>query len=575
MSDPTTNISLLYDDSAFVETMRAPERAPREGPAGLMGRQVAGKEFLDAYLTHGSWERLVAVVKERAGAESLVGLCRDHPSSRAKKRRLQIVEEREFHARFFPTPPAEVLHLPAPLDARFAWARQHGGPGAFALCGVTHTLCSTAAVAQLCNLVTAPFERFDALICTSRAVLDMVRAVTGTYAEYLRERHGGTPAVRSRLEVIPLGVNEQRFCPPTPQERAARRRAFHIADDEVAVLFVGRLSHHAKAHPAPMYRGLCRAARRTGQKVHLLLCGWAAHPAVEQAFVAGARVLAPNVRLTVLDGTDPAIRFAIWHAADVFASLADNIQETFGLVILEAMASGLPVVASDWNGYRDLVVDGTTGLLVPTRMLPGATADTTSRLLLGEINYEQFLAQCSQATVVDVPATADAFVRLLSDANLRRRMGEAGRQRLLDRFTWGRVIRAYECLWREQEAERREWTKGRTTCAVPTPACYPSPEKSFEGYPTSWLRDDDVFQCVEGAKGELEILLRMPLTSHAPESRCLDIVLLRAVLDAAAGGCPSGVLDRVFAKAGVGVGPARATLAWLVKYGLLELDARS
>ena len=42
----------------------------------------------------------------------------------------------------------------------------------------------------------------------------------------------------------------------------------------------------------------------------------------------------------------------LWAAADVFLSLVDNIQETFGITPLEAMAAGLPVVASDWDGYR-------------------------------------------------------------------------------------------------------------------------------------------------------------------------------------------------------------------------------
>ena len=51
-------------------------------------------------------------------------------------------------------------------------------------------------------------------------------------------------------------------------------------------------------------------------------------------------------------------------------------------MIPEAMAGGLPVVASDWDGYRDMVVDGETGFLVPTSMVRDATADATSRLLV-------------------------------------------------------------------------------------------------------------------------------------------------------------------------------------------------
>lgn len=569
------NVALLYDDDAFVEKLR-PASAAGGGPLGLMGRQVAGKEFLDAYLTHGTWDRLVALVKARSRADGLVKLCKEHPSSRAKKRALKIVETSEFHGAFFPTPPAGLLMLPGPLDDSFAWARQHAGPGAFALCGVTHTLCSTAAIEQLCRLVTGPYEPFDVLICASKAVLDMVRAVTGAYADHLRERHGGEPKTRATLEVIPLGVDEKRFRPPTPEERATRRRALQIHDDEVAVLFVGRLSHHAKAHPTPTYRGLSRAARMTGKKVHLLLCGWASHQVVRQAFLDGARVLAPNVRVSLLEGTDPNVRFGVWQAADVFTSLSDNVQETFGLVMLEAAASGLPVVASDWDGYRDLVEDGKTGLLVPTRMLPGATASTTSRLLLGEVNYDHFLAECSQATVVDVPAAAQAYARLIADAEPRRAMGAAARKHVSERFTWASVIRRYEELWRRQQAECREWRARHGERRSPSwPACYPPPEHSFAGYPSAWLSESSRVRTADGAKGELEIIARMPLTSHAPTSRTQDVAVLRAALDSAMDGCTLAALDALLSERGVGGSQARASVAWLLKHGLLEYDGGS
>jgi hypothetical protein len=61
MPAPTCPIALLYDDSAYVEVARQTP-AVAEAPAGLVGRLVAGREFLDAYLTHGDWEVLTAVV---------------------------------------------------------------------------------------------------------------------------------------------------------------------------------------------------------------------------------------------------------------------------------------------------------------------------------------------------------------------------------------------------------------------------------------------------------------------------------------------------------------------------------
>src|SRR5262249_30993325 len=161
------------------------------------------------------------------------------------------------------------------------------------------------------------------------------RSFTDAYADYLRDRHGGTPQVRLRLECIPLGVDTDKFRPPTAKERAAQRHALKIADDEVVVLFVGRLSHHGKAHPFPMFHAVAQAARASGRKTHLLLSGWASNQAILDAFRDGANAFAGNVRTTCVDGTLPQVRFAVWQAADIFTSLSDNIQETFGLVIVE------------------------------------------------------------------------------------------------------------------------------------------------------------------------------------------------------------------------------------------------
>lgn len=90
-------------------------------------------------------------------------------------------------------------------------------------------------------------------------------------------------------------------------------------------------------------------------------------------------------------------------------------REGFGVACAEAMAHARPVVASAVGGLLDLVVDGETGVLVPPR---------------------------------DVPALRRALERLLADAALRRRLGEAGRARVRERFAWPAVtdatIAAYE-----------------------------------------------------------------------------------------------------------------------------------
>jgi glycosyltransferase involved in cell wall biosynthesis len=513
------SVALLYDDSGYVETVR-PGRGGGEQPMGLVGRQVAGREFLDAYLRHGDYRELTAVVWNPTSAATVSALCRQHP--RAAHVPLRVVEVDRFLERLT-CATAQVMYTPCPPDAALAWLRRERGPAAFALSGVTHTLCTAGVVHLLCDLVTAPFEPYDALICTSTAVVRMVRAVTDAYADYLRDRFGGTPSLRPRLAQIPLGVNPERFRPALPSERAARRAQLNIRPEAVAVLFVGRFTPHAKAHPFPMLHGLGEAARRTGQPVHLILSGWAASDQQMRLFLDGLAAFAPGIPVSVVHGMDPDLRFGVWHAADVFTSLADSIQETFGLVIVEAMASGLPVVATDWDGYRDLVADDETGLLVPTVMVHGATLDVTLRLMLGAVDYDAFLAECNQAVAVDPAAAAAAYTRLIADAELRRRMGRAGRQRVLRHFTWERVIRAYEQLWREQDAERRAVTDAAQVAIGPP--CYPAPEVSFTGYPTTWLQDNAEVTAAPGAGGDLLRLLAIPLCAYAGQ-RVTDVAVL-------------------------------------------------
>ena len=110
---------------------------------------------------------------------------------------------------------------------------------------------------------------------------------------------------------------------------------------------------------------------------------------------------------------------ALMHAIDVFAM--PSIWEGFGLVLLEAMAAGRPIVASRVATIPEVVVDRETGLLVPTG---------------------------------DPVALADALARLAHDPGLARRLGEAGRDRLRRHFSIEKMVGDTELLYRELIDER-------------------------------------------------------------------------------------------------------------------------
>lgn len=265
--------------------------------------------------------------------------------------------------------------------------------------------------------------------------------------------------------------------------------------------------------------------------------------------------------MVVVDGTDPVAREHARHAADAFAMLADSVQETFGLAVVEAMARGLPVVASDRDGHKDTIVDGETGLLVPTWMVSGASPDAGARLDLGAVDNDLYLAELGQVVAVDVGSTAAAFARLIDHAATRASMGESGRRRAVEVLT----IARYEELWGWQEAER----SARAAIGSPSIGGRIGPaERTFSAYPTAWLARETPLVAGPEAVDRLAALLDEPLTHHA-DRRMADPILLSALLDPAAGARSVGELAESLGTLGIEAGRALATIAWLIKYDLL------
>ena len=157
-------------------------------------------------------------------------------------------------------------------------------------------------------MMVAPFQPWDAVICTSRAARATIEHIHSRWSAYLAERTGGKAISPVQLPVIPLGVECDEFAASAKSEsdRAALRSRYGIGRDDVAVLFMGRLSYHAKAHPLPLYLGLEEAAARTQKRVHLIQAGWFANELIEKSFVEGAKIFCPGVRALFLDGREPA-----------------------------------------------------------------------------------------------------------------------------------------------------------------------------------------------------------------------------------------------------------------------------
>jgi glycosyltransferase involved in cell wall biosynthesis len=211
-------------------------------------------------------------------------------------------------------------------------------------------------------------------------------------SEYQRRRlvERGMPASRVAVQVNPIDTAHFR---PNAACRAATRACLGFAPDDVVVTFVGRQEHGKGVGVLAEALDVAMTARPSLRML------WVGHPGDDdtdlRGLVARSRHAARHVWRPWSADVAPFMR-----ASDVLA-LPSIGRETFGLVLAEAQACGVPVLGSATGGIPEAMADGESGLIVP----PG-----------------------------DVAAWADALVRLADDEAWRTHMGRAGRRLVERRF---------------------------------------------------------------------------------------------------------------------------------------------
>jgi starch synthase len=444
----------------------------------MMGRRMAGETFLKAWIEHAGADPLTAWAHARNDAKAFETHARELGATAPIA--IGSVDD------FAPLTEAGTLWLGDPALARHAWERRWFRQDAWSIVGITHTISSHAAGDRLTELLTAPIQPWDALICTSRAVRNVVRTLLEEHGAFLAARLGATACTGPELPVIPLGVDTASFA-PDPAQRARWRSELGIGADDIAVLQFGRMAFHLKAHPQPLYLALRQAAEISGRRLHLILAGLPINPGQGEVFRHLAAAFSDTIITHFVDGAR-ADAGSVRSAADIFTLLSDYIQESFGLAPVEAMAAGLPVVGSDWDGLRDTIVPDVTGILIDSFLPQRGTGDLLARRhAFGLDNYHVYIGSVAQITAIDVGQAARAFAALAADPELRQRMGAAGRARAQSLFDWKPVIGAYRGLIDQLAAIRARATERAPRGDRPANPARIDPCHLFGAYPTARL----------------------------------------------------------------------------------------
>lgn len=530
----------------------------------LMGRNAAGQSFLKGYFLHSAATEFWVQTQSKGHLHLFAETAKEN----GRGEKIHALNQ----ARLGELAKPGAIYYPEPGLGEHAFLRSHFGHGSWSICGITHTTSSARAMDAIANILTSPVYPWDALICTSTAVKNNVIKILQAQKDFLTDRLGISKLVLPELPVIPLGVHTKDFEFSNVAKTKARE-SLAIDPNTIVVLFTGRLSFHAKAHPLAMYEAIQRASNTTRKKVTLIECGWYANDFIQNSFTQASKFAAPDVDLLTIDGRDAELRNYAWACADIFCSLSDNIQETFGITPIEAMASGIPVVVSDWDGYKDTVRDGIDGFRIPTLMPPaGLGGDLALSYALELDTYDQYCGNCCSLVAVDIELTTLAFSKLFESSSMREQMGQAGKGRASSVYDWSKIIPEYEQLWSNLGEIRRSQKSELSRKSKNWPARM-DPFWSFSSYPTKTLQIDMKFSLVDINAGKAlaryKLVTSLDMVSYSKIVMPTESEIIH-VFETLNGG-PLAAQDLIKRFADDRKYLILRALVWLTKIGLLKL----
>lgn len=552
-------------------------------PGPVLGRRVANATFLQALLKADPYDGYHFFLKSNDDAEALAAwLAEAFPALAGRGAfwtgtRLALpgrLAAQNYHCMHLADPVSYVMPL---TQLRNAYAAN-----LFPITSLTHSLSYARFMPEYLKLVWPGVSPRDAVIVTSQAArLVMERVFAGLTREY------GLDAevfAGPHTALVPLGVDLADLPGPgehwtEPGGQAGRQlRERLTSGDEPVFLCFARIDPYSKMDLVPLFAAFRRAEDLglASKGYRLILAGWADEgDELPGALVRYAQSM--GIRTEFFARPTLEERRALYAAADVFVSPSDNVQETFGLTVAEAGAAGLPVVASDFDGYRDIVAHNETGILIPTLGFACSAATDMAALYMYDNQYHLPLVE---QTVVSVPDMAVALAGLGADKALRRRMGETARARVRRLFSWDAVMARMVALWDQLAAKPLSLDDEQRLRKARHPQLMRFAEY-FRGHFTA-VADEAFLHNVRLRRtplGEAVYRKTLPVLQYAGMDLLLDMDAVRRLLLAARKPVLAGDLLRVMREHLAAKGPlpddaagemAAFTLLWALKHDFLE-----
>jgi glycosyltransferase involved in cell wall biosynthesis len=303
----------------------------------------------------------------------------------------------------------------------------------FPVTAFIHSLTYQRSMTKYQEMVIGGVTAGDALICSSRCG----RQVIENYFKHIAEKINRDPPPL-QLKVIPFGLDSDNL---PSLDRYSSRKQLGLNEREVIGLYFGRLSDCDKMDLLPLLQAF-KQIHNGADPWRIILAGAVDSEDYLKILQLWTQALGISDRVTFMTNLPEKYKLILYSACDFFISLSDNPQETFGMTLLEAMAFHLPLIVSDFDGYKEIVTDDIGKRITTT------WTDLDSFFMLSpfmdEATYHRYLAQ---SISVDVRQLSEVLRFFFSNPSHLLEMGKAAFNRYLQYYDYKVIVSQLDELW--------------------------------------------------------------------------------------------------------------------------------
>lgn len=446
----------------------------------VYGAWVGSESFYEGLLKYGSFDEYHFFVNSKK-AEDI--LRRSLSVLNIKLDNLRVIHIKEL-ATYLQKIKYTVFFTCGPDISRLAHIRSKYAKKYFPICGIAFQTISYTHVFRdvFFNNIMSDTHHFDSIICTSRAVLRVIEEYNKLLGIYFKKFSASKDCYNERLDLLPFGIDADSY---GVLDKLNARAKLGLDKNKIIILYFGRFSLYDKADLYPLLVAF-KEILKEKRNIILLLAGTDVQHKYGKKLkrIAAEMGLLPYTKFILHNCLKE--KKLLFSAADIFISPSDNIQESFGITVLEAMASGLPVIVSDWNGYKDTVIHNQTGFRVPTYWSDFNIEDFMPAYLAPD-SWKLEHLYLAQSVCVDIRKLTEYLLILVKNKTLRLRFGHDAINNVLERYDWKILIPAYEKLWQKLCVLSNSSKITRKINQLFIPEYF----ESFRHYPTRILNERD------------------------------------------------------------------------------------